>query len=34
MWTRHTVKESSFTDKEMENLIIELSHQVKRCIAR
>jgi pyruvate formate lyase activating enzyme len=27
-------KESSFTDKEMENLIIELSYQVKRCFAR
>ena len=28
------IKEASFTDKEIENLIIELSHQVKRCTVR
>jgi pyruvate formate lyase activating enzyme len=28
------IKKSSFTDKEIENLVLELSQQVKRCIAR
>ncbi len=28
------IKESSFTEREIENLILELSHQVKRCTVR